>query len=163
MAGCAPAAPPLQSLALRQRAQRRSRLAPRRPCLALPAGSRTLSGVRLTSGGTPTVRAGRLEVRVPGRGWGVVCRNWDSFGDREANVTCRSLGYQHGVRPEYNTNPDGEPAAPPPTRHGGGKLPVLALSIECPRGSEANVAGCILERSRPGYCYEKGHVEVECS
>ena len=37
---------------------------------------------------------GRVEVNMHPHGWGTVCN--DGFGDEEARVACRMLGYQDG-------------------------------------------------------------------
>ena len=77
-------------------------------------------------------------VLVPGLGWGGLCGDWGEFGNREANVTCRALGFKQGVR-LFSSDPSSQP-------EGG---PKLVRRVVCPLGSEASLDKCVLERPPP--------------
>ena len=61
--------------------------------MRLLQGGDTLE-VRLVGGRVAS--EGRVEVRGQGRGWGGVCD--DGWGEPEAGVVCRMLGYRLGAR-----------------------------------------------------------------
>ena len=62
----------------------------------------TLSDVQLVSGRTAS--SGRLQVYHRSR-WGTVCD--DGFGDTDARVACRQLGYSMGRTLKNSAVPDG--------------------------------------------------------
>ena len=81
----------------------------------------------LVNGASPY--EGRIEVYYGGK-WGSVCREyWDLL---DANVVCRTLGYEEAIETFYDGHDFGT---------GNAGLPLL-LDLTC-NGYEANVADCL--------------------
>jgi hypothetical protein len=101
----------------------------------------TWGGTRIAGGGT----SGRLEVQVNGQ-WGTVCD--DSFGDVEARVACRQLGYSDGAYRPSNVTPDGTGT-------------VWLDDLAC-TGSEANLSQCPSSGFGVSNCSHSEDVGIRC-
>ena len=76
-------------------------------------------------GGSPN--EGRVEVHHQTEGWGTICD--DSWGNSDATVICRMLGYTSGVAR------DGGTFSP-------GTVPIGLDDVQC-NGWEENIFGCV--------------------
>ncbi|XP_065193761.1 sushi, von Willebrand factor type A, EGF and pentraxin domain-containing protein 1-like isoform X2 [Sycon ciliatum] len=98
--------------------------------------------VRIVDGPSPAT--GRVEVRYNGR-WGTVCD--DDWGQEDANVVCRQLGFSFGLRGILT--------------YGGGSDPILLDGLGCV-GNESSLFQC---PSNPVGDHDCSHAEdagVEC-
>ncbi|XP_060073519.1 deleted in malignant brain tumors 1 protein-like [Ylistrum balloti] len=114
-------------------------------CYQGPQPSVANVNVRLR-GGTSQYR-GRVEVQVFNR-WGSVCD--DSFDGREANVTCRMLGFMNGG------------AVLRSRTFGGGRGPIWLDDMEC-RGTEPNLVSCTHKPWGVNNCDHSEDVAIACT
>ncbi|XP_021368956.1 deleted in malignant brain tumors 1 protein-like [Mizuhopecten yessoensis] len=98
----------------------------------------TAADIEIRLSGGPEPNLGRVEVYYSGY-WGSVCGYYD-WDDRDANVTCRMLGYSAGHQ-IYRT-----------TRYGRLTDPVWMAGVDC-NGTEDSLADCSFDGwGRVGYC-----------
>ena len=89
-----------------------------------------------------------MEIRYDGE-WGTICDT--GWGVRDAQVTCRQLGYSHATDALHNAH------------FGEGSGPVHIALVRC-RGNESELAFCPkLPLSRFQYCNHGDDASVRCS
>jgi len=127
--------------------------------LALPAGSRTITAMRLMKGSKPSTDGqGRLEVDIAGKGWAAVCRL--NVAQQAAAAACRQLGFAGGSQPAYNSNYS-PPKGVLPTRFGNTTLPIFLNSLACPGKRPASLEDCDLGFQNK-WCKSPDFLELSC-
>ncbi|KAG2452042.1 hypothetical protein HYH02_003080 [Chlamydomonas schloesseri] len=115
-----------------------------------PAGGRDGSYLEVRLSGGFARDAGRVEVRLEAGGpWGTVC-GLPSFGDAEAGVVCRTLGYTTGVSVFH-----------PATRS---TAPILMSGVSCNTSAHSQLSECTTARGAAAdrTCTHANDMGVRC-
>ena len=102
--------------------------------------------LRLVNGGTPNL--GRVEICIEGV-WGTVCH--DTFGDSEARIVCRQLGYSTSDVRVFDSAIIGE-----------GSGPIFLDDVSC-SGNERALISCPHQSTVDDSCGHDKDVGVKCS
>ena len=115
-------------------------------CLFTPAAVNAEGDVRLVNGALPS--EGLLEI-YHAEQWGVICD--ELFGDLDAQVVCRQLGYPSTGARAYGGSLWGYSFAP-----------IWLSAVQC-RGNETHLVDCSRsEWGDPGNCFFFQDVSVVC-
>ena len=115
-------------------------------CVYMPVAINKEGDIRLVNGAVPS--EGLLEIYYAEQ-WGVICD--EVFGDLDAQVVCRQLGYSSKGAKAYGGSLWGYSFAP-----------IWLSSVQC-RGNESRLVDCASsEWGDPGNCFFFQDVSVVC-